>query len=317
MTDLFPDDGKQDNPQPAIGREDAMRTPPRTRTAAALVGLLLLTGPASAGNGIAYPRKVMFEALPVARTKAVDTWAKPSSAETMLTVKGFFKDGGSLTVTCVRHRKDGKYRPTIHLARGQHTLVTFDGVPDFGMVAFLPAHVCDFDANGWQDLKLVFELGGCAGHSNTGQVYYLFQHEREWSLVSFFVRDISYTWECDLDGDGKFELLKGHHQDKTKPGYHDRKTDTWVGQVFRKYLFINAYTLRKDGLALSNHLSGRFPMILPFTDDPFDVARDKAFLDYNQFKLPHKYHFERKRTLIQPVGRARPGPHPDRSTAPA
>ena len=43
-------------------------------------------------------------------------------------------------------------------------------------------------------------------------------------------------------------------------------------------------------------------MILPFTDDPFDVARDKAFLDYNQFKLPHYYHFERKPTLIQPVG---------------
>lgn len=117
--------------------------------------------------------------------------------------------------------------------------------------------------------------------------------------------------------DGKFELLKGHHQDKTKPGYHDRKTDRWVGQVFRKYLFINAYTLRKDGLALSNHLSKRFPKILPFTDDPFDVARDKAFLDYNQFKLPHEYHFERKPTLIQPVGSARPGPHQDRSTAPA
>jgi hypothetical protein len=299
-----------------------MRTPPRTPAAATLVGLLLLTGPASAGNGIAYPRKVAFGALPVARTKTVDTWATPPSAAAMLTVKGFFKGGDSLTVTCARRRRrlqDGKGKSTltVHLARGQHALVTFDGVPDLGMAAFLPAHVCDFDANGWQDLKFVFYLGGCAGHSNTGQVYYLFQHEREWSVVSFFVRDCSYTWECDLDGDGKFELLKGHHQDKTKPGYHDRKTDRWVGQVFRKYLFINAYALRKDGLALSNHLSGRFPRILPFRDDPFDVARDKAFLDYNQFKLPHQYHFERKPTLNQPVGRARPGPRQDRSTAPA
>ena len=80
MADLFPDDGQLDHRQPAIGREDAMRTPPRTATAAALVGLLLLTGPASAGNGIAYPRKVTFEALPVARTKTVDTWARPPSS---------------------------------------------------------------------------------------------------------------------------------------------------------------------------------------------------------------------------------------------
>ena len=214
MADLFPDDGQQDHRQPAIGREDAMRTPPRTATAAALVGLLLLTGPASAGNGIAYPRKVTFEALPVARTKTVDTWAKPPSAPRRLTVKRFFKGGGSLTVTCAKRRKEGKkFTPTVHLARGQHALATFEEVPDFGMLwACPPAHVCDFDANGLQDLKFVFELGGCAGHSNTGQVYYLFQYEREWSVVSFFVRGVSYTWECDLDGDGKFELLKG--QDK-------------------------------------------------------------------------------------------------------
>jgi hypothetical protein len=295
-----------------------MRNPHRTPAAAALVVLLLLAGPASAGNGIRYPREVTFTGVPVAQTKTVDTWSRTSTAEANLTVKAFFKGGETLTVVCARRRKAGKSIAAIHLARGRRTLAIFEGVPDFGVLsAGLPAHVCDFDGNGRQDLKFVFHLGGCAGHSNTGQVYYLFQHEREWWLVSFFVRDVSYTWECDLDGDGNFELLKGHHQDKTKPGYHDRKTDAWVGQVFRKYLFINAYALTKNGLELVNDRSQKFPRILPFTNDPFDVAHDEAFLEYNQFKLPHEYHFERRRTPIQPVGRAQPGGHRNRTLAPA
>lgn len=78
---------------------------------------------------------------------------------------------------------------------------------------------------------------------------------------------------------------------ETRPGYHDAEAGRWVSRVFRKYLFINAYSLDDSGLKLCNDLSERFPMILPFTSDPFDVSRDADFLTYNQFDLPARYRF--------------------------
>ena len=114
--------------------------------------------------------------------------------------------------------------------------------------------------------------------------------------IVFFVRDVSCTWECDLDHDGKFELLRGHHQDKVKPGYHDMTKDKWINAVFRKYLFINAYSVGEQGLTLCNHLSDALPKVLCFkSTDPFDVLNYPGFLEFNQFKLPHDYAFRLER----------------------
>ncbi len=247
------------------------------------------------GFGIKYPRPVSFHALPMPKARVVQsTWVENSSSPTTLTVKDFFKDGSPLTVNYSSVRRDKKPMDRIQLMSEGETLVTFNNLPPYANHGGnLPAYICDYDRNGLNDLKFICYAGGNAGNSNNGFVHYLFQHQREWWSLSYFIRDISYAWEADLNGDGRFELLKGHHQDKKKPGYHDEKKDKWITHVFRKYLFINAYVLDKKGLTLCNEWSGRFPMILPFTTDPFDVKNDIPFLRYNQFKQPHSYCFSR------------------------
>jgi hypothetical protein len=270
-----------------------MRASPCLRFTIIAAIQLALPLAAGAAPGIKYPGKVRFGNLPVAPARAVKPlWVKGPGREIALTVADFFGDGGSLSVKWIPVKEDGKPARSIQLEREGRPLASFGRVPSRGIPGgYLPVHVFDYDGNGLRDIKFVFYNGGCAGNSNNGQVYYLFQHRRNWRLLSFFIRDVSYTWECDLNGDGRYEILKGHHQDKRKPGYHDKKSDRWVSQVFRKYLFINAYSLGEKGLTLANGLSGQLPLILPFTSDPFQVARDREFMDYNQFRLPHEYLF--------------------------
>jgi len=290
-----------------------------TLIAMVLADVLLLASPLS-GFGIRYEGKVAFGVLPAAQTRVVNAWVSDSGSQATLAVDRFFGDGSALNVRCSNHTADGRFEPAIEVAGRNDSIVTFRSDSSLGILGVpLPAHVCDYDDNGLQDLKFVLYAGGNAGNSNNGNVYYLFQHEREWWLVSFFIRDVSYTWECDLDGDGKFELLKGHHQDKVKLGYHDHEADKWIGQVFRKYLFINAYSLDANGLRLCNDLSDQFPMILPFTSDPFDVSHDKEFLSYNQFELPDRYQFIKaplRSTFSQPLLQAAPDIPPKSITHP-
>ena len=267
-----------------------MRVLPRTGVYA--IALILVRG-AGAEGAMVCPHAVSFDPLPVPKPQTVETaWVTPDPSRAEFAVPDFFKKGDGLTMRCSSRTVEGKQERSVELARGADVLATFTGLPFLGhLIGRQTVHVADYDGNGRNDIKFVVSLGGCGGNANNGIVYYVFQHEREWRLVSYFIRDRSYAWECDLNGDGRFELLKGHHQDKRKPGYHDRKTDRWVSVVFRKYLVINAYEIGPNGLTLRNDLSGRFPMIIPFTTDPFEVSKDKEFLSYNQFKLPQDYYF--------------------------
>ncbi len=262
------------------------------RNAVYTAALVLFWG-AAAGGAMVCPHAVSFDPLPVARPQTVETtWVTPAPSQAEFAVPDFFKKGDGLTLRCSSRSVEGTQERSVDLARGADVLATFTGLPFFGhLLGRQTVHVADYDGNQRKDIKFVVFVGGCGGNANSGIAYYVFQHEREWRLVSYFIRDRSYAWECDLNGDGRFELLKGHHQDKRKPGYHDRKTDRWVGEVFRKYLVINAYEIGPNGLALRNDLSGRFPVIIPFTTDPFEVSQDKEFLSYNQFKLPQDYYF--------------------------
>jgi hypothetical protein len=262
---------------------------------AVFVTALAVFGGSVAEGAMKCPHAVSFDPLPVARAQAIETaWSNPVPFQAELKLPGFFGKGDALTVRCASPSVGGECVRSLDLVRGSSAIATFPELSYFGLLFGRQAvYLADYDGNGRKDIKFVVPTGGCAGNSNNGKVYYLFQHEREWWLVSYFIRDLSYAWECDLNGDGRFELVKGHHQDKRKPGYHDRNTDRWVGQVFRKYLFINAYELGPEGLTLRNNLSDRFPLIIPFTSDPFAVTNDTAFLSYNQFKLPHDYCFKK------------------------
>lgn len=158
---------------------------------------------------------------------------------------------------------------------------------------WFPVQTYDFDGNGLTDIKMLGRLDGNSGNMNVAMVYYFYQLPDEWRMIGFFLRDPLYSWECDLDGDGVYELLKGHHQDKYQQGYPAPKTGKWVADKFRKYLFINAYKPGPDGLVLCNELSKSLPMVLNFYEtDPFDIRNDKDFMKFNQFSIPEDYVFE-------------------------
>jgi hypothetical protein len=245
---------------------------------------------------IRYPKALNLSEFNPVRADAVNDWTTSRTngvVSISLTKPSFFADGAELAIQCSRH--GGAGGSSVAIIQNGNPLVQFNCT--IGVLSHpLPVHFFDFDGNKAKDFKLVFYLGGNAGHSNTARVYYFLQHERYWRMISFFIRDVSYTWECDIDRDGKCEFLKAHHQDKEKPGYHDAANDKWVSDVFRKYLFLNAYALDKNGLRLCNHLSGSLPKIHCFQDsDPFDVVNDHAFLRYNQFEFPDDYVFQVKR----------------------
>jgi hypothetical protein len=265
---------------------------------ALLCGLLIRSS--LHAQGISYPREVDLTPFHPLKPLTADNWLTNKTERSFmvrLARTNFFNNGDQLSIECERRTfSEGSYTQ-IQLERNgvSNNQVAFPC--DIGYLdGSFPAAFHDFDSNGFQDVKLVFYAGGNSGNCNNGQAYYFLQFEREWQLITFYLRDASYTWECDINGDGKYEILKGHHQDKEKPGYHDKKRDKWVSEVFRKYLFINAYSIEPNGLRLCNKLSPSLPKVLCFQDDdPFHVLKDKDFMKYNQFSFPDDYVFQVKR----------------------
>ncbi len=250
----------------------------------------------AAAQEIRYPKALNLSEFNPIHATAVNDWTTSrtnSVVSVSLVTSSFFADGAELAIQCSRHRGAGN--SSVAIIKNENQLVQFDC--HIGILSHpLPVCLYDFDGNGAKDFKLVFHLGGNSGRSNTARVYYFLQHDRYWRMISFFIRDVSYTWECDIDRDGKCEFVKAHHQDRETPGYHDTITDKWVSRVFRKYLFLNAYTLDENGLRLCNHTSDSLPKILCFQEsDPFKVVNDQAFLKYNQFQFPDDYVFQVKR----------------------
>lgn len=252
-------------------------------------------------NGFEYRGKVDLAPLQVLVAAAQTNWSRvrtPQEFYAGMTRTNFFSNGDSVDIRCGYSNAPARQNPWIKLARGGRpdSGITFPVEPLDLAFGTKPACFHDYDGNGLRDLKLVFPIGGISGHSNVGQVYYFYQFPGEWRLLRFVVRDVTYTWECDLNGDGKYELLKGHHQDKEEIVYQDARRKTGAERVFQKYLFVNAYALEPSGLKLGNELSQWLPRVFPFGGkDPFDVTHDPQFMKFNQFPLPSGYTNEVRR----------------------
>ncbi len=239
-----------------------------------------------------YPRKVDLSPLRILAPATQTNWLHvqtPQENSWQITRPRFFANGDELKIRAGYFKAPAREESWIKLARANNPAaeITFPAREVCVIYGTRPASFHDFDGNGFCDLKLVFYVGGVSGHANVGRVYYLFQFTNQWRLVSFYIRDVSYTWECDLDGDGTFELLKAHHQDKEKFTYTNAKRKLGEKRYFQKYLFINAYKLELSGLKLCNHLSKALPMVFPWSgQDPFDIRNDAQFMKFNQFALP-------------------------------
>jgi hypothetical protein len=281
----------------------------------------------SADSGsFTYPEKVNLAPLAILHPARQTNWVRVETTEDIcwqMARREFFANGDELTIRVGEDKESAGHDSWVKLTRADDpkSEVTFpveDVVLYYGT---RPASFHDFDGNGLCDIKLVFYTGGNGGFTTAGQVFYLFQSKTEWRMISFYVRDVSYTWECDLDGDGRYELLKAHHQDKeTKENkwvetyrdvreklpafaqrvlrrvlkpvqtYRNAKRKSGAKPDFEKYLFINAYKVEPTGLKLCNNLSKSLPKVFPFgTEDPFDITHDAAFMKFNQFALPDGY----------------------------
>jgi len=240
---------------------------------------------------ICYPHKVDFSPLEILQPKSINNWIhEPTNDPTHITtfIPDFYSDGSKVKIECFQEAN--QYRRIV-ISENIYFYCNFTIIKPF-----FPVYYYDYDNNGLMDIKLEFFTGGNSGNANNARVLYFLQYEKEWHLISFYIRDSSYTWECDIDKDGKYELLKGHHQDKEKPGYHDVIKDKWVSSIYRKYLFINAYSIEYNGLKLCNDLSPEFPKIFCFEiTDPFNITNNTEFIKYNQFKLPDYYQFQHER----------------------
>jgi hypothetical protein len=215
-------------------------------------------------------------------------------------ISKFFFNGQALTVTESAMKNDKGCK--VILSKGDKYSVEFRLDANVYGFSFFPVQIYDLDGNGLTDIKMLCLGYGNSGNSNIAMVFYFYQFTDEWRMTGFYLRDPLYSWECDLNGDGSYELLKGHHQDKIKPGYPQPKTGKWISAVFRKYLFINAYKFGPKGLTLCNNLSSRLPMVLNFyKTDPFNIRHDKAFMKHNQFKLPDDYVFSIRKIVPEAV----------------
>jgi len=120
----------------------------------------------------------------------------------------FFKNGESLSVAETREKVGCKI--IFSKWNGYNVEFNLDNVSVHGF-KFFPVQIYDLDGNGLTDIKMLCHLYGNSGNSNVAMVFYFYQFPTEWRMVGFFLRDPLYSWECDLDGDGVYELLKGHH----------------------------------------------------------------------------------------------------------
>ena len=265
-----------------------MKTPKKQRSVIGIFFFILLT---ITSMGFKYPKEVALSPLKILSVPCSDNWIENTEhgpLEYYLKYPSFFNDQGELRLGFSIHHNQSnhEYEKWIYVYNDEKHI--FEVELKKAMSPVQPVCIFDYDNNGYKDIKILFSRGGNSGNANNAQVYYLFQFKDEWKIISFFLRDSSYSWECDIDGDGKYELLKGHHQDITIPGYHDVKKDKWISDIHYKFLFINTYQLKNDRLILCNHLSKHLPKILCFQDTYPENLLTDDFLKYNQFSLPHE-----------------------------
>ncbi len=263
-----------------------------------LVSLMILTVFIRPTQGqIEYENpEVSFGDLAAPKVGQATNWVNETEDdeyEIAITREKFFGDNSDLTVRIHRNYNDYENaqvqieRNGVHQGSIDITGYCSAAEPD-------SASFFDLDNNAFQDMKFVYGSCGNSGFSNIGMACYLFQYLNELHFVTFYIRDTDYSWERDIDGDGHFEILRGHHQDKEQREYWNRKHQLCGANIFRKYLFINAYRITDKGLVLSNHLSPQFPMVLMFDyeTDPFNIQSDKEFMQHGQFKVPLDYDFK-------------------------
>ncbi|MDH5717310.1 MAG: hypothetical protein OEZ22_06695 [Spirochaetia bacterium] len=254
---------------------------------------------------VKYPRNVDFNNTQLSKPKYYSNWLyykKPDREHITIEIPNYFSSELALTLQLSEYFKNSYTitNSTIRIFKGKKQMILIENVPNYHFLSMKPKlEVFDFDNNGLDDFKFKFYSGGNSGHANVGTIYYIYSFKKYFELYSFYIRDIDYSWEADLNNDKKYEILIGHHADKEKPGFHDPNLDKWISTVHRKYLYINAFEFNKGGIMHSEYKKP-FSHILVFDGkdafigkDVFDIYNDKEFILKNESIMPKEYYYKR------------------------